>query len=220
MQLLCTKCRQPAAFGRLGNCPTCKGILAPTYPDESINRLADIRPGPGIDRYRFLLPTETPLLPSPTPFQGNGEVCVILFNDINGNAVAEEGEAAIPNGAIDISDRMGRVSQTGTTSGSIEEPTCFQDLPEGDYNISLAVPDGYNPTTRMNYAQSGWKSLMKKSRRKFNAILKKDAEFAGPFKEAMIKVDKRWGKLEYWQSLSVMRSKYTAGYYWNAIDRK
>jgi len=98
------------------------------------------------------IPTATSALPSPTPFRGNGEVCVILFNDINGNAVAEDGEDAIPNGAIDISDRLGKVSLTGKTSSSIEEPTCFLELPEGDYNVSVAVPDGYNPTTRMNYS--------------------------------------------------------------------
>lgn len=98
------------------------------------------------------LSTATSALPSPTPFRGNGAACVILFNDINGNALAEEGETAIPDGAIDISDRLGRVSLTGRTSGSMDEPTCFMELPEGDYNISMAVPDGYNPTTRMSYA--------------------------------------------------------------------
>ncbi len=96
--------------------------------------------------------TEAPLLPSPTPFQGNGEVCVVLFNDINGNALVEEGEGALAGGAISLSDRLGRVSLTGQTSASLEEPTCFGDLPEGDYNISVGVPDGYNPTTQMNYA--------------------------------------------------------------------
>lgn len=97
-------------------------------------------------------PTETSALPSPTPFRGNGQVCVILFNDINGNAVAEEGEPAITGGAVDISDRLGRVSLTGQSAATFEEPTCFLELPEGDYNISVAVPDGYNPTTRLNYA--------------------------------------------------------------------
>ena len=97
-------------------------------------------------------PSETPAFPSPTPFRGNGEVCVVLFNDINGNALAEEGESTIPGGAIDISDRLGRVSLSGQTSASLEEPTCFQEMPEGDYNISVAIPEGYNPTTRMNYA--------------------------------------------------------------------
>ncbi len=95
--------------------------------------------------------TPTPLLPSPTPFKGNGEVCVVLFDDINGNALAEPGEAAISDGAISLTDQLGKVSLTGTTSASLEEPSCFLDLPEGDYNISVAVPEGYNPTTRMDY---------------------------------------------------------------------
>ena len=75
-------------------------------------------------------------------------------------------------------------------------------------------------STRMNYAKSGWKSLMKKSRRKFNKIIKNDAAFAGPYKEAMIKADKRWGDVTFWQSLSIMEDRYTGGYYLNAIDRK
>ncbi len=75
----------------------------------------------------------------------------------------------------------------------------------------LAIGKG---STRMNYAQSGWKSLMKKSRRKFKSIE------SGPYKEAMIKVDKRWGQMKYWQSLGQMADRYTAAYYWNAIDRK
>lgn len=99
-----------------------------------------------------LAATETPALPSPTPFQGNGRVCILLFNDINGNALAEEGEAAIAGGAISITDRIGRVSLTGSTSGNLIEPTCFEELAEGEYNISVAVPEGYNPTTRLNYA--------------------------------------------------------------------
>jgi len=96
--------------------------------------------------------TATSALPSPTPFRGNGQVCVILFDDINGNAIPDSSEAAVAGGAISIADRLGRVSLSGQSVASFDEPTCFNDLPEGDYNISVAVPDGYNPTTRMNYA--------------------------------------------------------------------
>lgn len=97
-------------------------------------------------------PTETPILPSPTPFRGTGRVCIVLFNDINGNALAEDGENAIPGGAVSITDRLGRVSLTGETSASLEAPTCFDNLEEGEYNISVAIPQGYNPTTLLNYA--------------------------------------------------------------------
>ena len=39
-------------------------------------------------------------------------------------------------------------------------------------------------STRMNYAKSKWKSLMKKTKRKVKALLGTDPDFAGPYKEA------------------------------------
>ncbi len=69
-------------------------------------------------------------------------------------------------------------------------------------------------STRMNYEKSGWRSLIKKSGRKFKKITE------GPYKEAMIKADKRWADIEYWRALGPMKDAYTLGYYWNAIDRK
>lgn len=97
-------------------------------------------------------PTPTIPLPTPTPFNGTGEICVNLFADMNGNAMAEENEGLIASGAISIVDKKGLVSLTGTTK--LDESTCFGDLPEGDYNISVAPPEGFNPTTTMNYPLS------------------------------------------------------------------
>jgi len=96
-------------------------------------------------------PTATALLPTPTPFNGSGKVCVFLYDDINGSALRQEGELAIADGAVSLTDRSGKVSLTLTTVSG-EEPVCFDEVPEGDYNISVAVPEGYNPTTAMNYA--------------------------------------------------------------------
>lgn len=98
-------------------------------------------------------PTSTPtsLLPTPTPFHGTGEICVVLFDDENGDATRQDSEAILPGGAISITDRAGKYSQTAKTVAGTN-PVCFKDVPEGDYNISVAVPDGYNPTTVMNYA--------------------------------------------------------------------
>lgn len=95
--------------------------------------------------------TEATLAPSPTPFKGNGSVCIYLFNDENGNALSEETELALAGGAVSISDRLNTINLTGTTDDS-GDPLCFSDIPEGDYNISVAIPEGYNPTTVMNYA--------------------------------------------------------------------
>ena len=69
-------------------------------------------------------------------------------------------------------------------------------------------------STRMNYDKSGWKSLLKKSKRKFKKIKE------GPYKEQMIEADKRWGEKEYWQALGAMVDPYTFGYYLNALDLK
>ncbi|MBT3558790.1 MAG: ABC transporter permease [Rhodospirillales bacterium] len=67
-------------------------------------------------------------------------------------------------------------------------------------------------TIRMNYEVSGWRSLVKKSKREFKKI------DSGPYKEAMIKAHKRWGEIKYWQSLGAMADNYTLGYYLNSFD--
>ena len=69
-------------------------------------------------------------------------------------------------------------------------------------------------STRMNYAKSGWKSLIKKSNRKFKKL-----DPNQPLKEQMIDAEKRWGDIEFWLSLGIMKDRVTAGYYWNAVDR-
>ena len=99
-------------------------------------------------------PTPTPILPSPTPFNGNGKVCIYLYEDVNGNAMPEDEELYMADGAVSISDKMGKVSLTGKTTSDSKNPLCFTDIPEGDYTISVAVPEGYNPTTNMSYALS------------------------------------------------------------------
>jgi hypothetical protein len=94
--------------------------------------------------------TPTPSGPTPTPFRGNGQICIVLFNDVDGNASKADTEEIIPDGNISISDRTGAVSLTGKTLAGVD-PVCFIDIPEGDYNISVAVPADYNPTTALNY---------------------------------------------------------------------
>lgn len=94
--------------------------------------------------------TATPLLPSGTPRAGTGEICVVLFADLNGNAMREETEGAILGGAVSITERGGSYTQTGITLTGTDR-LCFPAVPEGEYNVSIAVPDGYNPTTTTSY---------------------------------------------------------------------
>ncbi len=69
-------------------------------------------------------------------------------------------------------------------------------------------------STRMNYSKSGWKSLIKKSKRKFKKIEE------GPYKEQMIAIDKKWADMEYWKAIGEMVDPYTFGYFLNAVDLK
>jgi len=95
-------------------------------------------------------PTSTPILPTPSPKPGKGDLCILLFNDLNGDSIRQESEPSIPDGAISFGNRAGSVSEN-VASGIGLEPQCFVDLPEGDYTISVAVPEGYNPTTETSY---------------------------------------------------------------------
>ena len=78
--------------------------------------------------------------------------------------------------------------------------------------------------TRMTYEYSGWRSLLLKTVKSATAVNKRSKEeikpykWEAPYKEQMIKRDKRWGKLEFWQSLGAMKDPYTMGYYLNAVD--
>jgi hypothetical protein len=108
-------------------------------------------------------PSPTPLPAQPTPTQplGTGNLCVLLFNDLNGDALRQDEEPVIADGAISVSNFAGNVNETETTRVS-EDAQCediwgdptgfvkFPDLREGSYNISVAIPEGYNPTTELN----------------------------------------------------------------------
>ena len=78
--------------------------------------------------------------------------------------------------------------------------------------------------TRMTYEFSGWRSLLLKTVKEAIKVDKRSKEeikpykWEAPYKEKMIKRDKRWGKVEFWQSLGAMKDPYTMGYYLNAVD--
>ena len=71
--------------------------------------------------------------------------------------------------------------------------------------------------TRMNYSKSGWKSLIKKTRRAIKKIVK-SGELPTSYKETMISIHEGWGDRLFWVSMKQMVNENTAIYYWNAID--
>lgn len=105
--------------------------------------------------------TSGPQLPTATPSPGWGIVCILLYDDENGDAIRQESEVSIEGGAVSVGNRQGTVSLSGETlEGGISdlvepEPqdlgyVCFEELPEGQYTVSAAHPEGYNATTELN----------------------------------------------------------------------
>jgi threonine synthase len=77
VKVLCSLCQHAVPAGTLGLCPACGGILRPEYSDEALSQLKWIAPGPGLDRYRALLPVSRPL-----PSLGEGDTPLILSQRI------------------------------------------------------------------------------------------------------------------------------------------
>lgn len=102
-------------------------------------------------------PTLLPATITPTPVSGTTEVCVLLFDDMNGDTVRQDNELGIDGGAVSLTNLNGSYSQTQNTTSATDPDTgepvraCFIDVPSGDYNITMAVPDEYNPTRSLNY---------------------------------------------------------------------
>ena len=99
-------------------------------------------------------PTPAPPTPSPTPFTGTTEICVLLFNDSNGNAFREETEPAVAGGAVSVTENNGKYSAAQNTvipsDPAVYQGTCFSNVPEGSYHITVGIPENYNPTTELN----------------------------------------------------------------------
>lgn len=103
---------------------------------------AVITPGPS--------PTPTSSIPTPMPVIGKGSICVYLFNDVNGNAMVDTNETALAGGEISISSKAGNFAKTASTTGD-GNALCFTEINEGEYTVSVAIPEGYNATTDQNY---------------------------------------------------------------------
>jgi len=136
------------------------GVNDPIIPGD---RLLIGYAGPsGVAPTAGVIPTQAFATPTSTASPGWGILCVLLYNDLNGDSMRQETEPSIPGGEISVSNRLGTVSLTAQTpSGgvatTIVEPTpqergytCFDQLLQGEYLISVAAPEGYNRTTTLN----------------------------------------------------------------------
>ena len=135
---------------------------------KSLNGLTDdclINEGQKLLIAQVEKPTSTPMpaptlmpvaiTPTATPGTGTSNICVVLFNDMGGNGRRTEFESYLYGGVAGVNDQIGQVALTGNTVAGDPTlgvtPLCFADVPEGNYNITMAIPEGFNPTTVMNY---------------------------------------------------------------------
>jgi len=91
---------------------------------------------------------------TPTAMVGTGEICVLLFEDINGDGRLDAGEPALAGGQISVADVTGTVAAEYSSEALDLELNpagfCFEDLMNGHYNVSAAAPEDFNPTTGLN----------------------------------------------------------------------
>lgn len=142
--LISAKFNIPIETLRILNSWTAEQVLA--EGEIVVLGIAGTEPTPTVGPTSEVVATNTPETP------GTGSICVLLFDDVNGDALREETEFGISAGQASVTERTGLASRTGTTVSEVDADglpvaTCFTDLPRGEYTVSVAAPDGYNPTT-------------------------------------------------------------------------
>lgn len=98
-----------------------------------------------------------------------------------------------------------------STSGSLPDEKTFEAL-VADVKIGAEERVITRVGKRLNYELPGMASLFRKSQRRLPRIDE------GPYQEAVIKVDKKWGNIETWQLIKTFSPPYTAGYFLGALD--
>lgn len=91
--------------------------------------------------------------PSPTVGISTGTICVLVYDDTNGDGIRQDTEPGLGGGAASVTERNGLYSGNVTTEDSPAElpvAACFTDIPVGNYNITVAIPENTNPTTGLN----------------------------------------------------------------------
>ncbi|MCY4453752.1 MAG: ABC transporter permease [Immundisolibacterales bacterium] len=98
-------------------------------------------------------------------------------------------------------------------SGELPDEEAFAalvaDFQEGRENRTIG-----RVGVRLNYESGGMSSLFRKTGRRAKRITE------APFREAMIKLDKRWGNLDVWRLIKRESDAYTASYYLSAVDMR
>jgi putative spermidine/putrescine transport system permease protein len=121
----------------------------------------------------------------------------MLFRSVENPQVAEY----MPNTTAALADWDGQMLPDEATFAAP-----VTDLIEGRKNKTIG-----QAATRLNYEQSGMRSLISGSSRTASRL-------KPPYKESLIGVDKDWGDIDNWRVIKRESSQYTASYYIAALD--
>nr|MBN1228283.1 LysM peptidoglycan-binding domain-containing protein [Anaerolineae bacterium] len=89
-------------------------------------------------------PTQEQPTEQPTEAVGTGTICVMSWDDTNGNGIREAGEERLAGITFTINN--GTTLLDRYTTDGISEPYCFVEMPEGTYTISW-TGDSFEATT-------------------------------------------------------------------------
>jgi hypothetical protein len=109
-------------------------------------------PAPTIDPNAPTAAPQPTAAPTEIAAANTGKICSVLYEDVNGNALHEEGEAALAGGQFTLVDATTGAPVQVYTLQPGEAEHCFDNLAPAKYTLAVAPPTGYNPTTNTNYS--------------------------------------------------------------------
>ncbi len=101
-------------------------------------------------------------------------------------------------------------------AASVPPPTAYAALAR-DVSTAYKSKELGKLATRLNYDKSGMRSLVMKTGRKVTRLLKKP-DPPTDWKQTLTKMDKRWGKRDYWTTIKNGASPLTLAFYLKAMD--
>ncbi len=84
-------------------------------------------------------------IPTASPTPTTGQVCVLAYDDRNGDGQQGSDENLARGVVFTLAD-VGGTRDSYTTDG-VNEPYCFADLPPGSYQLTMKAPNNYTSTT-------------------------------------------------------------------------